>query len=659
MIQNKTVLKALPKVLRGIEVPGWEGKIKGKVREMYIKGDKRVVITTDRLSAFDVNLVEVPYKGAVLNQLAGWWFEKTRDIVDNHMVEIVDPNVMVVRNCKPIPVEMVVRGYISGVTTTSIWYSYQRGERVIYGIKFPDGLVKNQKLPEAVITPTTHGGGKSGHDERLTRDEIIERGIVEEKLYKKMERTAVELFRYGSEWCRKRGLILVDTKYEFGLVNGKLTLMDEIHTPDSSRFWLADSYEARLKKGLEPENYDKEFLRLWYAKKGYQGDGKPPKMPKDLVVAVAKRYVSVYEKITGKKFEVFSYPIEEKIVTKLKKWEQKGRMTYKKAGVDRKSGDEASFRAYKLARKTYRNEVIELGGISAFGAGFDGYENPYLLAGADGVGTKLKIAFKMGVHDTVGIDLVAMSVNDLIRRGAEPIIFLPYLATSKIVPKKAEEIARGIAKGCRIAGCSILGGETAELPDFYKKGEYDLAGSAIGVVEKDKVITGEEIREGDILVGLASSGLHSNGFSLARKVLLDEFDLDEKIDKLGGKSLGEELLIPTKIYVKPILALLRSGVKIHGMAHITGGGIMEKLGKIVPKGMVAKIKAESWKTQAIFKLIEKKGGIEKEEMFRTFNMGLGMILVVPKSEVEMIKERIKKAKVVGKVEANSGPVVVL
>ncbi|MBU1149138.1 phosphoribosylformylglycinamidine cyclo-ligase [Patescibacteria group bacterium] len=333
-------------------------------------------------------------------------------------------------------------------------------------------------------------------------------------------------------------------------------------------------------------------------------------------------------------------------------------MTYKKAGVDRKSGDEASFKAYELAKKTYRKEVEEVEGIPYFGAGFKGYKNPCLLAGADGVGTKLKIAFEMGIHDTVGIDLVAMSVNDLIRRGAEPIIFLPYLASSKIVPKKAEEIARGITEGCRIAGCSILGGETAELPDFYKRDEYDLAGSAIGVVEKDKIITGEEIREGDVLVGLASSGLHSNGFSLARKVLLAEFDLNEKIDELGGKSLGEEMLIPTKIYVKSILALLRSGVEIHGMAHITGGGIMEKLGKIIPKGMVAKMEAGSWKIPAIFKLIEKKGGIEREEMFRTFNMGLGMILVVPKSEVKMIKKRVKKARVVGKVEANSDAVVI-
>ena len=182
MIQKRTVLKALPKVLKEVKVPGWEGRIQGKVRDIYIKGNRRVLITTDRLSAFDVILGLIPFKGAVLNQLSAFWFEKTKKIVANHMIEVVDPNVMVVKNCQPIPVEMVVRGYMTGVTKTSIWYSYQRGERLIYGIRFPEGLSKNQKLSRAVITPTTHGGGKGGHDERLTRDEIVKKGIVDEEL---------------------------------------------------------------------------------------------------------------------------------------------------------------------------------------------------------------------------------------------------------------------------------------------------------------------------------------------------------------------------------------------------------------------------------------------------------------------------------------------
>lgn len=325
-------------------------------------------------------------------------------------------------------------------------------------------------------------------------------------------------------------------------------------------------------------------------------------------------------------------------------------MDYKKAGVNRKKGDEASFRAYTLAKKTYRKEVQEAEGIPYFGASFKDYKHLCLLAGSDGVGTKLKIAFMMGIHNTVGIDLVAMSVNDLIRRGAEPIIFLPYLATSKIVPEVAEEIAKGVAEGCRMADCSIMGGETAELPDFYKKGEYDLAGSAIGVVEKDGIITGKDIRENDVLVGLASSGLHSNGFSLARKVLLTKYKLEEKIDELGGKRLGEEMLIPTKIYVKSVLKLLKTEVEIHGIAHITGGGIIEKLSKIMPKGLVAKVKFDSWKVWPIFNLIQKNGGIDKEEMYRTFNMGLGMILVVPKKEVTGILETVEGTKIVGEVK---------
>lgn len=317
MVQTRTILAALPKVLKTVELKGFGKKQQGKVRDFYAVGDKRILITTDRQSAFDVVLGQIPFKGAVLNQLAAFWFEQTKLIIPNHMIALPHPNVLVARNCDPIPVEMVVRGYISGVTTTSIWYSYQRGERHIYGIDFPEGLTKNQKLPHPVITPTTHGGGKGGHDERLTRDEILKRKLVSPKIYAQMEKTALALFAYGSELCKKRGLILVDTKYEFGLYKGKLMLMDEIHTPDSSRFWIAKTYKERVKKGLEPENFDKEFLRLWYAKRGYRGDGKPPAMAKELIVALAKRYIAVYETMTKKKFVPQPYPVEDAIAQAL------------------------------------------------------------------------------------------------------------------------------------------------------------------------------------------------------------------------------------------------------------------------------------------------------------------------------------------------------
>lgn len=313
MLQKRTILRALPKALSGVELKDLGEKQQGKVRDYYLLGDRRVMVTTDRQSAFDRILGLVPYKGAVLNQLASFWFEQTKGIVPNHALKVPDPNVLIARNCQPIPVEMVVRGYISGVTKTSIWYSYQQGERVIYGLEFPDGLKKNQKLPHPVITPTTHGGGAGGHDDRLTRAEIIDQGIVEAKLYAQMEKAALALFDFGSRLVEKRGLILVDTKYEFGLCDGKLMLMDEIHTPDSSRFWKADTYAARLQKGQEPENFDKEFLRLWYAERGYRGDGQPPAMSTELVVDLAKRYVAVYEKITGQKFQTFAYPIESRI----------------------------------------------------------------------------------------------------------------------------------------------------------------------------------------------------------------------------------------------------------------------------------------------------------------------------------------------------------
>ena len=314
MIQSKYILNAFPHVLKTINAPKHGKKFQGKVRDFYIKDDTRILITTDRQSAFDVILGCIPYKGSVLNMLSAFWFEQTKHIIPNHLVSIPDKNVLVGKNCDPIPVEMVVRGYISGVTNTSIWGSYQKGERVIYGLQFPEGLKKNQKLPQPVITPTTHGGGKGGHDERLTREEIFKRKIVDKKVYLQMEKASLELFMLGSKICKKRGLILVDTKYEFGLYKGKVTLIDEIHTPDSSRFWVEKTYKTRFEKGLEPENFDKEFLRLWYANRGYKGDGKPPAMSKQLIVDLAKRYVSVYEKITGKKFIAYRYPIEERII---------------------------------------------------------------------------------------------------------------------------------------------------------------------------------------------------------------------------------------------------------------------------------------------------------------------------------------------------------
>jgi len=319
MIQSKTILKSLSHVLKTIDLPHLGKKYQGKVRDFYIKGDKRILITTDRQSAFDVILGCIPFKGSVLNMLSAFWFEHTKHIVPSHMIEMPNANVLIAKNCDPIPVEMVIRGYISGVTNTSIWGSYAKGERIIYGLPFPEGLRKNQKLPQPVITPTTHGGGKGGHDERLTKEQIINRGIVEKKLYEQMEKATLALFEFGSKLCKKRGLILVDTKYEFGLYKGKLTLIDEIHTPDSSRFWVEKTYQKRFEKGLEPENFKKEFLRLWYAKRGYKVEVTPPKMANELIVGLAKRYIAVYEKITGKKFKTYKYPIEKDIIGCLSK----------------------------------------------------------------------------------------------------------------------------------------------------------------------------------------------------------------------------------------------------------------------------------------------------------------------------------------------------
>lgn len=317
MISRKQIIQNIPYALKTVNIPGLGEKIQGKVRDIYILKDKRILITTDRQSAFDVILGHIPFKGAVLNLLSAYWFEKTKDIVPNHLISVPDPNVSITKNCQLIPIEMVIRGYITGVTDTSIWGSYKKGDRIIYGIKFPEGLKKNQKLETSVITPTTKA--LKGHDERLTEKEILDRKIVSPKIWKQMKEVTLKLFERGTKICARAGIILVDTKYEFGLLNGKLILIDELHTPDGSRFWIKKTYQKRFSSGEEPENFDKEFLRIWYAQRGYKGDGKPPKMPAEFMAKVSKRYITIYENITGKKFKADQYPIDKRIKENLSK----------------------------------------------------------------------------------------------------------------------------------------------------------------------------------------------------------------------------------------------------------------------------------------------------------------------------------------------------
>ncbi len=320
MISSKIIIKSIPFALKTLTLKGFEKKIQGKVKDNYLWNDKRIIIYTDRQSAFDVILGLIPFKGAVLNLLSAFWFKKTQHIINNHLIKIVDPNVAITYNCQSIPIEMVVRGYLTGVTKTSPWYLYQKGYRIIYGLKFPNGLKKNEKLPSPIITPTTHPpAGTKKHDEKLTREEILKRKIVSKKLYQQMETISLKLYQFGYQLCQEKGLILVDTKYEFGLHNNQLVLIDEIHTPDSSRFWIKKTYQMRFNRGLEPENFDKEFLRLWYVNHGFAGDGKPPPMPEELIVAMAKRYIKLYEIITGEKFSSFHYPIEKRILKNLVK----------------------------------------------------------------------------------------------------------------------------------------------------------------------------------------------------------------------------------------------------------------------------------------------------------------------------------------------------
>lgn len=292
-------------------------KIQGKVRDIWDIGDRRLIVTTDRQSAFDVVLGTVPLKGQVLTAMAAWWFERTTDVIPNHLIAVPDPNAMLVERARVWPVEMVIRGFITGVTETALWYNYDRGERVIYGLRFPEGLRKNERLPEPVITPTTKAMD-GGHDEKLTRDEILERGIVPRDVYLAMEDATRKLFARGQALAAERGFLLVDTKYEFGDVDGRLTLIDEIHTVDSSRFWRADTYEARFAAGDEPDTFDKEFLRRWYVDHGYRGDGPPPPMPEDLAERMSELYIAAYEGVTGERFTPATEPPETRMPKNLR-----------------------------------------------------------------------------------------------------------------------------------------------------------------------------------------------------------------------------------------------------------------------------------------------------------------------------------------------------
>jgi len=321
---------------------------------------------------------------------------------------------------------------------------------------------------------------------------------------------------------------------------------------------------------------------------------------------------------------------------------EKKSLTYKDAGVDIDAGNRFVQMIKPLVKSTARPEVLaDIGGFGGlFSLNSGKYRKPVLVSSTDGVGTKLKLAFMLDKHDTIGIDLVAMCVNDIIVQGAEPLFFLDYLATGKLAPEKSVEILKGITDGCRQAGCALLGGETAEMPGFYREGEYDVAGFTVGAVDYDEVIDGSSITVGDKIIGLASSGLHSNGYSLARKVFFDQLQLtpDSQLEGLS-QPLGLELLTPTRIYVKPLLNLIRD-FSIHGMAHITGGGLVENLPRVLPHHCKAVIHTRSWEKPAIFELLREGGGIDPLEMYRTFNYGIGMALVVPAAQAEDILIRL-------------------
>jgi len=334
--------------------------------------------------------------------------------------------------------------------------------------------------------------------------------------------------------------------------------------------------------------------------------------------------------------------------------------TYEQAGVNLEAGYEVVRRIKKHVASTARTGVM--GNIGAFGGMFDlsalKVEEPVLVSGTDGVGTKLKLAFAMDKHDTIGIDAVAMCVNDVLAQGAEPLLFLDYVAVGHNEPHKIEAIVAGVAEGCRQAGCALVGGETAEMPGMYGDGEYDIAGFTCGVVEKKRLIDGSKVATGDVLVGIASSGVHSNGFSLVRKILADNaLDLHEVYAELGDHPLGEVLLTPTRIYVRQVLEVIRN-CDVHGISHITGGGFDENIPRILREGQGIEIEEGSWEILPVFRFLEKRGRVAHREMFNIFNMGIGMVIALDESEaqraIDILAARGERASVIGRVVAGEG-----
>jgi phosphoribosylaminoimidazole-succinocarboxamide synthase len=319
MIDHATLRDLIPQAITGVQIEWPYPCAHGKVRDLFSLPDaRRILVATDRLSAFDRVLTAVPFKGQVLNQLSAFWFERTVDVLPNHLMAVPDPNVSLVRACTTLPVEVIVRGYITGVTSTSLWTLYAAGERRLYGYHLPEGLNKNDPLPEPLITPTTKAGAGQ-HDERLTCAEVVERGFVDAGTWEVVQAAALAIFRRGQEIARAAGFVLVDTKYEFGRApDGTLMVIDEIHTPDSSRFWTMDGLEQAQRMGSEPEQWDKEYTRLWYVQQGYRGDGDPPRIRADVIVGTAYRYIALCEGLMGKTFEPASYPALPRLANALR-----------------------------------------------------------------------------------------------------------------------------------------------------------------------------------------------------------------------------------------------------------------------------------------------------------------------------------------------------
>ncbi len=604
------------------EISSKELVFDGNEKQIFSTDDPEKVIIhfKDVATAFNsIKQAKFPGKGKVNNNISSLILDYLgKNGVYTHFISMLSETEQLCRKSRNIPLELIVRNLIAGTLADRL-------------------ALEEGTEPATVIYDLTYNRDELG-DPLINDSQAVALGIVSYEDLSQIYAIARRVNELLGGLCRRSGLKLVDFKLEFGRDSeGRIMICDEI-SPDTCRFWDAATGERLDKDRFRHDvgNIVASYCRVL-------------DMLREGLGSIATGGGSSDGNVT-----------DEGSADAAGVKEASASAVYQDAGVNLEAGYEVVRRIRQHVASTMRRG--SMGDIGSFGGMFDlsalNIADPVLVSGTDGVGTKLKIAFAMDKHDTVGIDAVAMCVNDVLAQGAEPLIFLDYVAIGHNVPEKVEAIVAGVAEGCRQAGCALVGGETAEMPGMYADGEYDIAGYTTGVVSKARLIDGSKVKAGDVLVGIASSGVHSNGFSLVRKIVSDSgLSYTDEIEELGGRRLGDVLLTPTRIYVKPVLEVIRN-CDVHGISHITGGGFDENIPRVLHEGQGLEIHEGSWEILPVFRFLEEKGGVPHREMFNIFNMGIGMVIVLDESEarkaMDILEAMGEKASLIGRVKSGSG-----